>query len=216
MQKADTARISYQSDVGKIKNLLIKHVKDAFINNKVIESQWQKLNFIDRPDFTRAVKEYECFIELLLKYEIQLYFLPEDQRCNLDSIYTRDASVLCEGGVILCNMGKEARSTEPDAQELFYRSRDIPIHGRIIGEGRLEGGDVTWLDQRTIAVGRGYRTNDEGIRQLRKLLGDSIDELIVVQLPHWHGPKDVFHLMSIISPIADDLLLCYLPLLPVA
>ena len=72
-----------------------------------------------------------------------------------------------------------------------------------------------WLDGRTIAVGRGYRTNDEGIRQLRALLGDSIDELIVVPLPHWRGPGDVFHLMSIISPVADDLAVVYSPLMPV-
>ncbi len=72
-----------------------------------------------------------------------------------------------------------------------------------------------WLDDRTIVVGRGYRTNDEGIRQLRALLADSIDELIVVPLPHWRGPGDVFHLMSILSPVDHDLAVVYSPLMPV-
>ena len=87
--------------------------------------------------------------------------------------------------------------------------------GTIQPPGRLEGGDVVWLDERTMAVGRGYRTNDAGIAQLRVLLGDSIDELIVVALPHWQGPGDVFHLMSIVSPVDRDLAVVYSPLLPV-
>ena len=87
--------------------------------------------------------------------------------------------------------------------------------GAIQPPGRLEGGDVVWLDDRTIAVGRGYRTNDEGIAQLRRLLGESVDEVIVVALPHWRGPGDVFHLMSIVSPVDRDLAVVYSPLMPV-
>jgi N-dimethylarginine dimethylaminohydrolase len=89
------------------------------------------------------------------------------------------------------------------------------VLGAITGEGRLEGGDVVWFDDRTVAVGRGYRTNDEGIRQLRTLVGEAVDEVVVVPLPHWKGAEDVFHLMSILSPIDDDLALVYAPLLPV-
>ena len=130
-------------------------------------------------------------------------------------MYTRDASIVCEKGAILCSMGKEARRNEPAAQESAYRDLGIPICGAITGDGRVEGGDVVWIDERTLAVGRGYRTNDEGIRQLRDLLSDSIDELIVVPLPHHRGPGDVFHLMSIISPIDRGLALAYSPLMPI-
>jgi N-dimethylarginine dimethylaminohydrolase len=90
----------------------------------------------------------------------------------------------------------------------------VPVLGSIEGTGCLEGGDVTWLTPGTLAVGRGYRTNDEGIRQLRELLGTDV-EVVVVPLPHWRGPSDVFHLMSVISPLADDVALVYSPLLPV-
>jgi N-dimethylarginine dimethylaminohydrolase len=91
----------------------------------------------------------------------------------------------------------------------------LPILGTILPPGRLEGGDVVWLDRRTIAVGRGYRTNDAGIGQLRTLLGDTVDEVVVVPLPHWRGSADVFHLMSIVSPIDRDLAVVYSPLMPV-
>jgi N-dimethylarginine dimethylaminohydrolase len=112
-------------------------------------------------------------------------------------------------------MGKPERRGEPAAQEVAFRQLGIPVLGAIAAPGTLEGGDVVWLDERTIAVGRGYRTNDAGIRQLRELLGDLIDEMIVVPLPHWRGPGDVFHLMSIVSPIDRDLSVVYSPLMPV-
>jgi N-dimethylarginine dimethylaminohydrolase len=112
-------------------------------------------------------------------------------------------------------MGKRLRAAEPNAQKAAYRSLGIPIVGEITEPACLEGGDVVWLDDQTIAVGRGYRTDDEGILQLRALLGDSIDELIAVSLPHWRGPGDVLHLMSLISPIDRDLAVVYSPLLPV-
>jgi len=112
-------------------------------------------------------------------------------------------------------MGKPERAGEPAAQAETFRALGVRILGTIRPPGRLEGGDVVWLAPRTIAIGRGYRTNDDGIRQLRALLGDAIDELIVVPLPHWRGPGDVFHLMSIISPVDRDLAVVYAPLLPV-
>lgn len=88
------------------------------------------------------------------------------------------------------------------------------IAGRIESPGRLEGGDVIWLDARTLVVGRGYRTNADGIRQLRAILGNRV-EVVEVPLPHWHGPHDVMHLMSLISPIDHGIAVVYSQLLPV-
>jgi N-dimethylarginine dimethylaminohydrolase len=205
----------YQSDVSPIKSLVLKHPKDAFVNDEAINRQWQGLNYLERPDLARAVDEYERFVTLLRSFNIDLHFLPKDNKVGLDSIYPRDASIVCRKGMIICNMGKAERSAEPVAQEALFHSMGIPVLGAITGNGRVEGGDVAWVDPKTLAIGRGYRTNDEGIRQLKALLGGCIDELIVVPLPHWHGPNDVFHLMSILSPIDTDLALVYSPLMPV-
>jgi len=79
----------------------------------------------------------------------------------------------------------------------------------------MEGGDVAWINERNVAVGLGYRTNAEGIRQLRSLLGSEVDRVVPVPLPHWHGPGDVFHLMSMFSPVDRDLAVVYSRLLPV-
>lgn len=204
-----------QSDIGRIERILLKHARDAFRDEASIAAQWQELNYLAPPDFDRAVEEYDRLVSTLAGWDIEVVLAPADPEVGLDSIYVRDAAVLCDRGAVLCNMGKRTRQTEPHALEPVLRAAGVPILGAIGGQGRLEGGDVTWLDSKTLAVGRGYRTNDEGIEQLRGLLGDGVDDLIVVPLPHAKGPDDVFHLMSIISPIDLDLALVYSPLMPV-
>jgi N-dimethylarginine dimethylaminohydrolase len=204
-----------QSETGTLTTLVVKHARTAFVNRDVIAGEWSDLNFTAAPDFARAVEQYEAFLDLVSAIGTRVHRLPPAPDTGLDSIYVRDASIVSDRGVILCNMGKPQRAGEPAAQDAFLGEIGLPILGRIEGDGRIEGGDVVWLDARTLAVGRGYRTNDAGIAQLRAFLGDAIDELIVVPLPHWRGPGDVFHLMSIISPVDRDLAVVYSPLMPV-
>jgi N-dimethylarginine dimethylaminohydrolase len=204
-----------QSEIATISSLLVKHARDAFRDAQTIAAQWRALNFTAPPDFDHAVRQYDRFLELLRQCGAALHFLPPSAAVGLDSIYVRDASIACDRGMILCRMGKPLRESEPAVQEITLREMGLPIAGAIAPPGRLEGGDLVWLDRRTVAVGRGYRTNDHGIAQLKALLGDAIDELIVVPLPHWRGDGDVFHLMSLISPIDRDLAVVYSPLMPV-
>ncbi len=204
-----------QTETGRLVAVAVKPVCDAFQSERVLEQQWRDLGYAARPAFSAAVAEYARFVALLEAAAVEVLYLPAHETDGLDSLYARDAAVVCDAGVILCNMAKPQRTGEPRAQEAAYRAAGIPIHGRIEGDGRLEGGDVCWIDPRTLAVGRGYRTNDAGIRQLADLLRGCVDETIVVPLPHWRGPNDVFHLMSIVSPIDRDLFLVYAPLVPV-
>ena len=204
-----------QGEVGPLGRVVVKPARAAFSDQSAIDRQWRRLGFTAAPDFEAAIAEHARFTELLASLGAEVLSLPAEDGLTLDSIYVRDASVVSDLGVVLCRMGKELRADEPTAQASAYREWDIPILGEISGGGRLEGGDVVWLDARTVAVGRGYRTNDEGIAQLRALLTGAFDEMIVVQLPHWRGPGDVFHLMSLFSPIDEDLSLVYSPLMPV-
>lgn len=204
------------TDVGPWSRILVRHARDAFASDATIAREWRSLNFTAAPDWRLAVEQYERFTELLAGAGAPVVSCAsQSEHLTLDSIYVRDASVMCAAGAILCHMGKPQRAAEPAALAGTYRALGVPIAGAIEAPGRLEGGDVTWLGPRLAAVGRGYRTNDEGIRQLRVLLGDTVDELIVVPLPHHRGPGDVFHLMSIISPVDHDLAVVYSPLMPV-
>lgn len=203
-----------QGEVGRLRAVLVKHARDAFAGDEQIDAQWRALNYVGRPHRQRAVAEYDRFMELLRDHGVAIQFLPRDDTVGLDSIYTRDSSVLCEKGAILCNMGKAARRTEPAVLEPALRAAGVPAAGAITGAGRLEGGDAAWIDERTLVVGRSGRTNHEGIRQLARLLKGCLDELIVVELPAWRGAGDVFHLMSILSPVDRDLAVVYSPLMP--
>ncbi|MFQ5570236.1 MAG: dimethylarginine dimethylaminohydrolase family protein [Rhodothermales bacterium] len=203
------------SMVAPIRRMLLKHSRTAFVNQEKIDREWQRLHYPAPPDFEQAVADYDAFVSLLRSFGMELLFLPPDEQATLDSLYVHDPVIVAHEGAILCNMGKHQRRSEPDAVGAFLDCLGIPIHGAITGAGRLEGGDVVWLDERTVAVGEGYRTNAEGIRQLTALLDDSVDEVIAVPLPHWHGPDDVLHLMSLISPLDHDLALVYSPLMTV-
>lgn len=205
---------SFQSDAGRLRRVLLAHPRDAFVGPAAIGAQWEALGYLSAPDYDEACRESDRLAQLLEVLGARVEW-SERAGPGLDSLYVRDASVLCDRGAVLCRMGKEARRGEPAAQKETYERLGVPILGTIEAPGTLEGGDVTWLGPRSVAVGRGYRTNAEGIGQLTSLLGDSVDEVITVPLPHWRGPSDVFHLMSVISPVADDLAVVYSPLLPV-
>jgi len=204
-----------QSEVDRISKLLLKRPEVAWRDQDSIDRQWRELNYLSRPDYHTACTEYEAFLELLREVVPEIHFLPENSETGPDSVYVRDASLVTSHGAILCNMGKQQRQGEPAAVGDFYASLGVPILGEITGKGRLEGGDVIWLDNETLVVGEGYRTNAEGIRQLKKITRGIVDEVIVVPLPHWDGPADVLHLMSMISPIDHDLAVVYSRMMPV-
>ena len=205
---------SVLSEHGALASVLVKHPREAFISEAIIGSHWRSLNFSAPPDLSRALDEYDRFVEVVATTGCEILYLPADGSTTLDSIYTRDAAVESEGGIILASMGKASRAGEPRAQERELRGCGWPIAGSIAAPGHLEGGDLIWLDARTLAVGQGARTDAEGIRQLTALLRDSFDELIVVPLPDYPGQHDVMHLMSLISPIDRDLAVVYSRLLP--
>ena len=202
------------SEVGPLGLVLVKHVTEAFIEQATVAAQWRDLNFTAPPDVARAEAEYQRLVEILTSSGADLRFLPPNPATTIDAIYARDASVVCERGVIVCAMGKPQRENEPAAQRDTLVALGVPIAGQIEPPGTLEGGDVVWLDDRTLVVGRGYRTNAEGIRQLAAYVGPDVD-VVEVPLPHWHGDGDVMHLMSLISPVDRDLAVVYSPLLPV-
>ena len=211
-----TTQPSTFSEVGRLISVAVKHVRDAFVDDRTIAAQWEALRFSGAPDLGRALDEYERFLEILRSSGAELHFLPAETGTTLDSIYVRDASIVSPRGIILGSMGKRARESEPAAQQRAFSSlgATFQIGGHIEPPGLLEGGDVIWLDARTIVVGRGYRSNAAGIVQLRSLLGDAVD-VVDVPLPHWRGESDIMHLMSLVSPVDRDLAVVYSPLLPV-
>lgn len=207
--------LTCQSEYGTLQSVFIKNVVDAFVDQSTISKEWKELNFLGEPDFKIAQSEYLFFEKLLQTNHTEIKKFEKNASVTMDSIYCRDASIATDKGMILCTMGKAGRMNEPAAAEKTYRELGVPVLGRIEAPGSVEGGDVAWLDQHTLAIGRTYRTNAEGIRQMRALLTPNGVNVLEVQLPHYKGPSDVFHLMSIFSPVAKDLAVVYSPLMPI-
>jgi N-dimethylarginine dimethylaminohydrolase len=207
--------LTCQSEYGTLQSVFIKKSSDAFVDQTTIGHQWKELNFLGEPDFHSAESEYHHFEKLLRSTGAEIQHFEKDESVTMDSLYCRDASIATDKGIIICRMGKEGRMNEPEAALRFYQKLGIPILGKIEQPGTVEGGDVAWLDHKTLAIGRTYRTNAEGIKQMRALLEPSGIEVIEVQLPHYKGPSDVFHLMSIFSPVDKDLAVVYSPLMPI-
>ena len=203
------------SEYLKLQKVFIKPALNAFVSQSHLNNQWKDLNYLERPDFDVAIEEYESFENFLLDFGVEIDYFPEDKAVTIDSMYCRDASITTNFGMIICNMGKVGRTNEPASHKQTYIDVKIPILGEITYPGTLEGGDVAWLDEKTLAVGHSYRTNTEGIAQLKKLLEPNDIEIIVAELPHYKGPSDVFHLMSILSPVDKDLAVVYSPLMPI-
>ena len=201
--------------VNPIRRVLIKHVKEGFKSQSKLNQSASKLNYLETPNFSKSISDYDQFVKLLKSFDIEIHYLPNNNNTTPDSIYTHDPCIVSNKGVILCSMGKDDRRSEVPAVESYFKSLDIPILGKIKKPGNLEGGDVVWINERSVAVGEGYRSNSEGIKQLKDLLSDLVDNVISVPLPHWTGPLDCLHLMSLLSPIDKDLFLVYSRLLPV-
>jgi len=208
-------KLTCHSEVGLIKSLYLKDVSSAFINQEHINAYWEKLNYLGAPDYETAQKEYLSFQSILSEHGVTILKLDQNELVNMDSIYCRDASIATDAGMIICNMGKESRKNEPSAIKEAFGKAGIEVLGIINAPGTLEGGDVAWLDKHTLAVGHTYRSNLEGIRQLTSMLEPLGVEVITVPLPHYKGPSDVFHLMSILSPVDSNLAVVYSALMPI-
>ncbi len=205
-----------QSMVRPLKKVLVKRPEEAFESQERIDAQWPSLDYLARPDFSRAVEEHHRFTSLLEAAGAEVACLPADGRTGLDSLYTHDpVASVTDRGVILGRMGKEARMAEPEAQADWYAEAGIPIAGRIEPPGSVEGGDVVWLRDDLVVIGLTYRTNGEGIRQFQDLLRPRGIDVVAIPMVHWDGPGAVLHLMSVISMLDADLAAVYERLLPI-
>lgn len=170
---------------------------------------WRQYGWRAVPDPVRLAGEHEAFVATLEEAGTQVVVA---EATTLDAIYVFDPALVTDGGAVLLSPGKPGRRAEVDAIAQDLADAGVPVLSAVAMPALAEGGDLIRLDERTLLAGRSYRTNDEGIRALDRSTGL---ETLVFDLPHWHGPGEVMHLLSLLSPLAPDLAVAYRPLLPV-
>jgi N-dimethylarginine dimethylaminohydrolase len=195
-----------QSMTGELRRVLVRAPRAEDLHG------WQACGWRAEPDPAGIAREHEAFCSLLEDAGAEVVLAESGADGNPDAIYTYDPALVAGEGALLLHPGKEIRRLEVDAMAEDFERAGVPVAGRLREPERAEGGDCCWLDERTLLVGCGYRTNAAGIARLRELLPDV--EVVTFDLPHWHGRDEVMHLMSLISPLAPDLAVVYEPLLP--
>ena len=174
---------------------------------------WRAYGWRAEPDPVRAAEEHEAFRTLLADAGAEVVSGQTPIGLCPDQIYVHDPALVSDRGAILLRPGKEGRRIEVDAMAADLVEAGLPIAARLEAPALAEGGDLIWLDERTLLVGRGYRTNDAGVQALTEALPDV--EIVVFDLPHLRGRSEVLHLMSLLSLLDDDLAVAYPPLMPV-
>ena len=196
-----------QSMTGRLQRVLVRAPRAEDLHG------WQACGWRAEPDPPAIAREHETFCALLEQAGAEVVLADSAAEDNPDAIYTYDPALVVDEGALLLNPGKELRRAEPAALGEDLERAGVPVAGRLAASEWAEGGDCCWLDERTLLVGRGYRTNDAGIAALRRFLPGV--EMLVFDLPHWRGRGEVMHLLSLLSPLAEDLVVAYPPLLPV-
>ena len=161
------------------------------------------------------IQDYADFVSCLENTGVEVLWMPENTE-SADAIFTYDASLMTPEGAIQLNPGKLLRISEAESHSSFYESTGIPVIGQISGKAKCEAGDTLWLDDQTLLIGRGYRTNDAGIEQLKVILEKQGIDVFAFDLPCYQGEDACLHLMSLVSLLANDLALIHKTLLPVA
>jgi dimethylargininase len=174
---------------------------------------WREYGWRAKPDLRKLAEEHEAFCQALRAGGAEVVLAETKVEGDPDSIYVFDAALVTDRGAIVLRSGKGGRLVESVAIENDLERAGVPIAGKLEEPQLVDGGDTLWLDERTLLVGRGYRTNDDGIHALQAALPEV--DVLAFDLPHLHGSEVVLHLLSLLSPLDDDLAVAYLPLMPV-
>jgi dimethylargininase len=174
---------------------------------------WKAYGWRGEPDPGRLEDEHAAFRELLVQAGAEVVVAGTPHALDPDAIYVYDPALVADAGAIMLRPGKEGRRGEAEVMTADFVEAGVPIAARLQAPAAAEGGDTLWLDESTLLVGRGYRTNDEGIAELGEAL-PGVD-VLAFDLPHLHGSGEVLHLLSLLSPLDVDLAVAYPPLMPV-
>jgi N-dimethylarginine dimethylaminohydrolase len=214
-EAATKTRFNGHSMCGMLERVMVCSPLAAGWDQPERTALWRELGFQHAPDFAKAQSQHEALCHELENAGAEVVEMPPATNLSLDAVYTHDASLTTDYGLIVMRSGKPNRVAEGPHHGSFCETLDIATLGTITPPGTTEAGDIVWLDPTTLLIGRGYRTNSEGIQQMRDLLAPKGIEVLSAPLPYGPGPSACLHLMSLISLLDDHTALVDLPWLAV-
>jgi N-dimethylarginine dimethylaminohydrolase len=212
---ATEPRFNGHSMVGTLKRVLVCSPRTACWHQPERAARWRELGFVNPPDFAMAQAQHEALCRELEACGAEVEDIPPAMELSLDAVYAHDASLMTDFGLIQMRPGKANRVPEGRHHGSFCQILGIPMLAKITAPATTEAGDIVWLDAKTLLIGHGYRTNGQGIQQMRSLLKSKGVEVLSAPLPHGSGPSACLHLMSLMSLLDEKTVLLDLPWLAV-
>ena len=200
-----------QGMVGRLRRVVMRRPGEAMA--AADPASWHYTSAIDLVEARHA---HDAFADALRAWGVEVLYHDEPLPDHSDSVFVFDPALVTDQGTLVLSMGKERRRGEEEPLARTLQESGVPVYGRLEGAARAEGGDTLWLDHDTLAVGSGFRTNAEGVRQLRGLLGPLGVSVLDFDLPYFTGPEACLHLLSLLSPVDVDLAVAYPSLMPTA
>ena len=199
-----------QTIVDPLRRVLVRRPDETFAVDD--PARW---NYASRPDLDAARREHDALVATLegAGAEVLTHDAPLPDRA--DAIYVFDPVLMTDAGAVRLQMGKAVRRGEEPALAVRLEALGVPTLFALDGDATAEGGDLMWLDEQTLVAGRGFRTNEKGIEQLRAGLAPLGVTVLAFDLPYFTGPVACLHLMSFVSLVDRDLAVIYPPLAPV-
>jgi dimethylargininase len=198
------------SMIAALRRVLVRRPDAAFG-----EADPEIWHYAARPDLSTAQAEHDALVATLRKAGAEVIYHDVPQPDRADSIFVFDPALITDEGAIMLSMGKDLRRGEEAALAARFAQLDIPVLATLDGDARAEGGDMFWLDRCTLAIGLGFRTNAEGVRQIATALRPLGAQVLPIELPYYSGPAACLHLLSLISVVDHNLAVVYPPLMSV-
>jgi N-dimethylarginine dimethylaminohydrolase len=202
-EAATRTRFNGHSMTGTLERVLVCSPRAAGWDQPQRVASWRELGFQHTPDFAAAQSQHEALCRELTAVGAEVVEMSSAPDLSLDAVYAHDASLPADCGLIVLRPGKPNRVAEGPHHASFCETLDIPTFGQITFPGTAEAGDIVWLNAKTLLIGHGFRTNADGIHQMRALLAPKNVEVLSAPLPYGPGPSACLHLMSLISLLDD-------------
>lgn len=199
------------SMVANLQRVLVRKPNQALGNAE--PTRWHYTDTIHLP---LAIEQHNEFVKIMQAQGVEVVYHEQPSEQHADAIFVHDPVLMTDKGAILLRMGKALRRGEEALIKQTLLELNVPVLGELSSPAQVEGGDLLWLDEKTLLAGRGFRTNETGITALRHLLAPLGVSVLAFDLPYFQGREACLHLQSFISLVDIKTALVYFPLMPVA
>ncbi|MGY5854711.1 MAG: arginine deiminase family protein [Candidatus Thorarchaeota archaeon] len=151
------------------------------------------VQMLETPDSTKAQEQHNAIASKYTRAGVEVFYVNPKRQPPPNMMFVADLLFMTPEGVILSRPASTVRAGEERIVATRLAEMGAPILASIRGSGVFEGADAMWIDSETVILGIGLRTNQEGARQVERLLNDMAVTVIKTELP-----LESMHLMGIL------------------